>query len=158
VRLKTLAIDGFRGFPRPVVLDLDAEAVIVAGVNGSGKTSFFDAILWVLSGSVGRLNSDPSAVVSEYSPSGEARVEVVLSSGASSVTVARRYDGAMHLTVRPGDSETVTGAAAEAALIDLLWPDAKAATDQLTALSRSLTRATYLQQDSVRELRLSRVS
>lgn len=151
MRLASLTVEGFRGFPTPVAFDLDADAVILSGVNGSGKTSFFDAILWVLCGSVGRLNSDPSAVVSEYSRSGEARVELVLRNGASSATVTRRYDGVMHLTVKPDAAEYVTGAVAEAALIELLWPDAKSAADQVLALSRSLTRATYLQQDSIRD-------
>lgn len=136
----------------PVSMDFDADAVIVAGVNGSGKTSLFDAILWALSGSIGRLDDDASVVVSRYSPSGEARVEVVLRSASEqAATVVRRFDGAMHLSVQYGSNAPVSGVTAEAALIDLLWPDAKSATDQMKALTRSLTRATYLQQDAVRE-------
>lgn len=151
MRLRSIAIGGFRGFPASVDLDLDADAIIVSGVNGSGKTSFFDAILWALSGSVPRLDTDPSVVVSEYSPTGEARVEVVLTrDDGSTATIVRRFDDAMHLTVQEGADPPVSGSAAEAALIDLLWPDAKSATDQLVALTRSLTRATYLQQDLVR--------
>lgn len=151
MRLQSLAIAGFRGFPTPVQLDLDADAIIVAGVNGSGKTSFFDAILWALCGSVDRLSAGSDVVVSEYSPSGEARVEVVLrADDRSTVTVVRRYDGVMHLTMQRDASTSVTGPAADALLIDLLWPDAKSAADQVVALTRSLTRATYLQQDAVR--------
>lgn len=152
MRLKSLTVAGFRGFPRQVQLDLDADAIIVAGVNGSGKTSFFDAILWALSGSVDRLGDDPAALVSEYSPSGEARVQLVLrSDDGSTAVVVRRYDGEMHLSVQGDSAEPVTGPTADAMLIDLLWPDAKSAADQLVALTRSLTRATYLQQDSVRD-------
>ncbi len=152
MRLKSLTVAGFRGFPRQVQLDLDANAIILAGVNGSGKTSFFDAILWALSGLVDRLGDDPAAVVSEYSPSGEARVQLVLSADdGSTAIVVRRYDGDMHLSVQDDSAEPVTGPAADAMLIDLLWPDAKSAADQMIALTRSLTRATYLQQDSVRD-------
>lgn len=152
MRLKSLSVAGFRGFPQQVQLDLDADAIIVAGVNGSGKTSFFDAILWALCGSVDRLGDDAAAVVSEYSPSGEARVQLVLrADDGSTATVVRRYDGAMHLSVQDDSAEPVTGPAADAMLIDLLWPDAKSAADQMVALTRSLTRATYLQQDSVRD-------
>ncbi|MGH8165216.1 MAG: AAA family ATPase, partial [Rhodanobacteraceae bacterium] len=143
---------GFRGFPRPVELDLDADAIIVSGVNGSGKTSLFDALLWALSGAVPRLHqTDPAVVVSEYSPTGEARVEVVLSrDDEATVTVVRRFDDAMHLSVQQNTDAPVSGAAADAALIDLLWPDAKSAANQAVALTRSLTSATYLQQDVVR--------
>lgn len=152
MRLKSIEIAGFRGFPRSVALDLDADAIIVAGVNGSGKTSFFDALLWALSGSVPRLHkTDPAVVVSEYSPTGEARVEVVLSrDDGSTVTIVRRFDDVMHLSVQLDADSPVAGSAAEAALIDLLWPDAKSAANQAIALTRSLTSATYLQQDVVR--------
>ena len=92
MRLKSLSIAGFRGFPRPVTLDLDADAVIVAGVNGSGKTSLFDAVLWALSGSIDRLSDETVNLVSRYSPSGEARVEAVLSTdNDSTATVIRRF-------------------------------------------------------------------
>ena len=152
MRLKSLSIAGFRGFPRPVTLDLDADAVIVAGVNGSGKTSLFDAVLWALSGSIDRLSDETVNLVSRYSPSGEARVEAVLSTdNDSTATVIRRFDGKAHLSVQRGSDPPVTGPAAEAALIELLWPDAKSSADPLKALTRSLTRATYLQQDSVRQ-------
>jgi exonuclease SbcC len=151
VRLKSLAIGGFRGFPRNETLDLDADAVIVGGVNGSGKTSMFDAILWGLTGSLARLNGETGDVVSKYSPSGEARVEVVLrTDNGSEMRVVRRFDGRAHVTIDDGSGE-VSGPAAEARLLDALWPDAKFAPEPQVALSRSLTRATYLQQDLVRQ-------
>jgi DNA repair exonuclease SbcCD ATPase subunit len=134
-----------------VTIDLDADAVIVAGVNGSGKTSLFDAVLWALSGSIDRLSDEPVDLVSRYSPSGEARVEVVISGDDSIATVIRRFDGQEHLSVQRDSGPPVTGPAAEAALIDLLWPDAKSSADPVKALTRSLTRATYLQQDDVRQ-------
>jgi len=152
MRLRTLVISGFRGFSNRTELDLDADVIIMSGVNGSGKTSVFDAILWCLCGSVDRLSGGSSSLVSEYSPSGEARVEIVLrDDSGSNVTVVRRYDGQMHLTVQHDTKDTVAGPAADSLLIDLLWPDAGAAADPVLALTRSLTRATYLQQDAVRE-------
>lgn len=151
MRLKTLVIGGFRGFPQTQSLDLDADAVIVAGANGSGKTSMFDAILWGLTGSLARLHGETSDVVSKYSPSGEARVEVVLrADDGSDMRIVRRFDGKPHLTIENGTGE-VTGPAAEARLLETLWPDAKFAPEPQVALSRSFTRATYLQQDLVRE-------
>jgi DNA repair exonuclease SbcCD ATPase subunit len=142
---------GFRGFAQPVTIDLDAAAVVVSGPNGCGKTSMFDAILWALTGSVPRLRGEAVDVVSRYSQSGEARVELDLQRDGTSMRVVRRFDGAMHLSLDDGGHEAVMGGAAEAALIDFLWPDARGAAEPGDALSRSLTRATYLQQDVVRE-------
>jgi exonuclease SbcC len=151
MRLKTLTVSGFRGFSRSETLDLDADAVIVHGANGSGKTSMFDAILWVLTGSITRLNGEPKDVVSRYSVSGEARVELEVRRDGSTMKVIRRFDGEDHLTVEDDVAGTTSGAAAELALIELLWPDARGATNPTEALSRSLTRAMYLQQDVVRQ-------
>ena len=52
MRLVQLKVNGFRGFATPYEFDLDADAVVVVGANGNGKTSLFDAILWCLSGRV----------------------------------------------------------------------------------------------------------
>lgn len=153
MRLKSLTISGFRGFPQSTFLDLDADAVIVYGANGCGKTSMFDAILWALTGSVERLNGEPKDVVSEYSSSGEARVELEINRDESTIRVVRRFDGRQHLTVEDDaqPDDIASGTKAAAALIDLLWPDARAAAEPTEALSRSLTRAMYLQQDVVRQ-------
>lgn len=152
MRVRSLSVAGFRGFPRPVTLDLDADAVVIGGVNGSGKTSLFDAILWAMAGAIGRLGGDSAHVVSQYSPSGEARVELVLERpSGTTLTVVRRFDGSDHLSVADGDAEAISGAAANSVLMEALWPDAKSAPEPSEALARSLTRATYLQQDAVRE-------
>lgn len=150
MRLKHLTISGFRGFAQTESIDLDADAVIVSGANGRGKTSMFDAILWALTGSVERLHGEPADIVSRYSPSGEARVELELDDSGSSLLIVRRFDGESRLSLETSEG-TVMGTAAETALIDLLWPEARAASEPSGALSRSLTRATYLQQDVVRE-------
>src|ERR1700681_4154002 len=54
-RLTSLTVEGFRGFKEPVTLDLDASAVLLSGPNGTGKTSVFDALQWLLVGDVPRL-------------------------------------------------------------------------------------------------------
>ena len=152
MRLKSITLSGFRGFSKTESIDLDADAVIVSGANGRGKTSMFDGILWALTGSVERLKGQASDIVSRYSSSGEARVELHLEEFGSSVRIVRRFDGQgqSHLSLENAEG-TVRGATAETALIDLLWPEARAASEPGEALSRSLTRAMYLQQDVVRE-------
>lgn len=56
-RLTSLTIEGFRGFREAVTLDLDASAVLLWGPNGTGKTSVFDALEWLLVGDVIRLRN-----------------------------------------------------------------------------------------------------
>ena len=54
-RLKRLTIDSFRGIRDEVEFDLDATTVILSGPNGTGKTSVFDALQWVMLGKIPRL-------------------------------------------------------------------------------------------------------
>lgn len=51
---QSVTIENFRGFSAAQTVDLDSSAVIVSGPNGTGKTSFFDAIQWLLIGSLPR--------------------------------------------------------------------------------------------------------
>jgi DNA repair exonuclease SbcCD ATPase subunit len=55
MKITRLAVESFRGFGRRQVFEL-ADTNVLAGPNGFGKTSFFDAILWGLFGKVPRLS------------------------------------------------------------------------------------------------------
>lgn len=57
MRISRLEIEGFRGFNRNEVIDLDGDVIVVSGPNGSGKTSLLDAIQWLLIGDVPRLRA-----------------------------------------------------------------------------------------------------
>ena len=48
-------VEGFRGFRDRQRIELDASVVILTGPNGTGKTSLFDALQWLLVGSLERL-------------------------------------------------------------------------------------------------------
>src|SRR3954451_25270886 len=50
-----IEIERFRGFADRQRIDLDASVLILWGANGTGKTSFFDALQWLIVGSVERL-------------------------------------------------------------------------------------------------------
>jgi DNA repair exonuclease SbcCD ATPase subunit len=149
VRLRSLTVSGFRGFAGEQSFDLSADVVLVHGPNGSGKTSFFDAVLWALTGTVDRLGPD-STLVSRYAEFGEARVQLALrAQDGTELLVVRRFDGESTVTVASGGRQA-TGLAAEAQLRELVWPESNAAPDPGGSLTRSVTRAIYLQQDQVR--------
>jgi DNA repair exonuclease SbcCD ATPase subunit len=153
VRLQSLELSGFRGFARQQTFDLDADAVVVIGANGQGKTSLFDAILWALSGRIPRLHNDDVRLVSMYSEAGQARVELRLKDPATSsqYKVIRSYDKKERRVALETPNGLYQGPAAEGQLIDLMWPEAAAASDPQEALASVLTRSIYLQQDLIRQ-------
>ena len=152
MRLLSLELSGFRGFPQLHAFDLDADAVVVVGANGNGKTSLFDGILWALSGRIPRLHED-GRLVSMYSETGQARVEVRLRDLASggTFTVTRSFDGEESRITLATPEGFYQGPSAEGRLIDLVWPDAATASDPREALASVLTRSVYLEQDRIRQ-------
>lgn len=149
MRLEALTVAGFRGFGGAYEFDLSADVLLVHGPNGAGKTSLFDAVLWAVTGVVDRLGSD-SELVSRYSQFGEARVELTLrNADGARLRIARRHEQQTTLTIEV-DERRLAGAAAEARLLEMLWPDASTAAKPFQSLARSVTRAVYLQQDQVR--------
>ncbi|AET66377.1 RecF/RecN/SMC N-terminal domain-containing protein [Desulfosporosinus orientis DSM 765] len=58
MRISSLEIGSFRGFSQKRRFDFEQTQILVLyGPNGHGKTSFFDAIEWVLTGEICRYNS-----------------------------------------------------------------------------------------------------
>src|SRR2546430_10755818 len=94
MRIAGIELSGFRSFAPSQRIDLDADAIILVGPNGYGKTSLLDGILWALSGRVARLGEDPKNILSMYSTSGEARVQLDLKSETGpACRVVRSFDG-----------------------------------------------------------------
>jgi DNA repair protein SbcC/Rad50 len=151
MRLMSIDISGFRGFPQQQQFDLDADAVVVVGANGHGKTSLFDAVLWGLSGRIPRLDDEPSRVISMYSESGQARVALRLRNEHGEFTITRSFDGKDARVALDSKEKSYQGPSAEGRIIDLIWPDAGSATDPLDALAGVITKSVYLQQDLVRQ-------
>ncbi len=148
VRLKQMVVAGFRGFADEVEFDLDADVILVGGPNGAGKTSFFDAILWGLTGAVGRVGSN-ELIVNRFSQFGEARVEIHLADqDGSTLEVVRRFDGSESLSVAR-DEDRRSGSAGQALILETLWPDGQGSSDPVESFSQSLTKSVYLEQDRV---------
>ncbi|ORJ59857.1 AAA family ATPase [Geothermobacter hydrogeniphilus] len=57
VRLKSLAVGPFRGFARQEVFDLASQLVLIYGPNGTGKSSFCEALEYGLLGNVAEAES-----------------------------------------------------------------------------------------------------
>jgi DNA repair exonuclease SbcCD ATPase subunit len=151
MRLVGLEVEGFRGWVRRERIDLDAGVIIVEGVNGTGKTSLCDAILWALTGEIPRLGDEhKDEIVSLYSDAGLARVRLELRSSAGApIVVTRSTDGSSkRLQVKIGATEAVDDAAT-LALLKELWPSGVGSTEA-GGLASALSRAVYLQQDEVR--------
>ncbi|MFI5352358.1 MAG: AAA family ATPase [Candidatus Binatales bacterium] len=148
----SLELSGFRGFSRSQAFDLDADSVVVVGMNGQGKTSLFDGILWALSGRIPRLRGEDSRVVSIYSETGQARAELRLRDPeGSQFTVTRSFDGTERRVALEGPKGTCEGPTAEGQLIELICPDAALSSDPPEALASVLTHSVYLQQDLIRQ-------
>lgn len=153
MRLLSLELAGFRGFATKQTLDLDADAVIVVGANGNGKTSLFDAVLWALAGRIPRLGPADATLACKFSDTGQAHVAVRLgrADGTSQLTVTRVFDGTRTTVSVETPEGVLRGPAAEGHLIQQIWEEAATAANPQEAIATALTRSVYLQQDLVRE-------
>jgi DNA repair exonuclease SbcCD ATPase subunit len=77
MRIKEICLSWFRGAADPIALDLHSKSIVVYGENGSGKSSFVDAIEYVLrSGKIGHLSHEYSGrhqekgVINTHAPKG----------------------------------------------------------------------------------------
>ena len=148
---KWVEIEGFRGFNCRQRINLDASALIVVGPNGTGKTSFFDAIQWLLLGSLERLEKwrvhrNDEHIVNSYRGSEPAVVEAELELQGRRIHLRRqgRYD--VGLLEWESDGVAARGDDAERKLSDALG--ARAGQD----IRGLLMTSALLQQDVVREV------
>lgn len=153
MKLVALELSGFRGFAKTQVFDLDADAIVVVGANGNGKTSLFDGVLWAICGRIPRLSEENHRVLSLFSESGEARAVLTLRDEIGRIfKVTRSVDssgGDSRVSLETPDG-ALAGPAAEGRLIQLIWAEAEVAAQPLDAMASVLTRSVYLQQDVLR--------
>ncbi|MDQ6421937.1 SMC family ATPase [Paenibacillus sp. LHD-117] len=67
MRINSITIEAFRGFQETRTFQFpDTNVIILHGPNGYGKTSFFDAIEWVLTGAIYRYEEDSERKAYQY--------------------------------------------------------------------------------------------
>lgn len=54
MKLRKLTVKGFRGFNEEQPIPLDSDVVLIYGLNGSGKSSFTEALEWLFFGEISR--------------------------------------------------------------------------------------------------------
>lgn len=147
-----LRVEAFRGFRDAQEFDLSAAAVIVTGPNGTGKTSFFDALQWGLLGSLERLEGlrerrNVEHVVNQYRLGRKASVEIDLNLPSGIVTVRRTGDQAgSTLELRREGERSLFGEEAEVELHSILLPNTE------LSLESALTTSGLMQQDVMRRV------
>lgn len=124
VRLLRLDVEGFRGFSSRRSVPLDADAVILAGGNGSGKTSLVDALCWVLTGVVPRLQTEQrfrtdEVVLNRYWSSASATVTLKIRAGDRELSFTRSGSSRGNVLSAALDSGPASGDEAEHALSSL---------------------------------------
>lgn len=147
-----LRVEAFRGFRDAREFDLSAAAIVITGPNGTGKTSFFDALQWGLLGSLERLETlrarrNVEHVVNQYRIGRKASVEIDLSLPSGPVTVRRTGDQAgSTLELRRAGGEPWFGDEAEEELRRVLLPNTE------MSLESALTTSGLMQQDVMRRV------
>lgn len=100
MRIKAVQLSWFRGAADPVSLEPDCKSMAVYGVNGSGKSSFVDAVEYVLGdGKIGHLTHEYSgkrqekAVPNTHKPQGRTTELMIKFKDASQLNVEIAKDG-----------------------------------------------------------------
>ena len=71
IKFAKIEIEAFRAFKEKVKLDFRkgskvSNLIVIYGMNGYGKTSFFDAIEWAMTGRIQRINKNSTKVERDY--------------------------------------------------------------------------------------------
>jgi len=146
--LKSISIQNFRAYRIKKDFELGSAVTVLYGPNGFGKTSFFDAIDFVVTGGVGRLSKTSG---------GLAKAAKHLDSGddPTSVTLTLEREGELHTIFRDladHNNAQVNGkATSRKDVLNLLTGGAPAATNRVENMV-ALFRATHLFSQDSQEL------
>jgi exonuclease SbcC len=146
--LKSVSIENFRAYRRRKEFHLGSALTVLYGPNGFGKTSFFDAVDFVVTGGVGRFDRPVG---------GLSKVAKHLDSGDDPTSVSLTFErsGQTHFITRnlvsPNDATLDGEPATRKAILNKLTGGESAPTDRVDNLV-SLFRATHLFSQDRQEL------
>lgn len=93
MKLESVIIEGFRAFNQGYEFPLDERLTVFVGPNGTGKTSFCDAVEWAMLGKLPQYRSIEATledmVINRNNPKREAKVILSLSDGKRKMTSQR---------------------------------------------------------------------
>ncbi len=146
-------IEGFRGFRDRQRIALDTSVVILAGANGTGKTSVFDALQWLLVGSLERLEpwrmrKNTELIANVFRGDEPAVVSAALQYRGGIVEIRRQGRSRAGVFEWSDNAGILRGEEAERHLAEALSPRAA----DSAGLRRLLMTSALLQQDVVREV------
>ncbi len=150
MRFKQITLDGFRAFGAATTVNLDADVVIVVGANGQGKTSLLDGLFWALTGRLTRVGND-GALVSLYSETGGASVDLTLVDGTDEVQIVRRFDGQRTTLMCRAGGHVLSDTEVHSRFGRLVAPSSDTQSEAIQAFGAAMARSLYLQQDAIRD-------
>lgn len=114
VLLESVTIENFRAYRAPITFEIGSEITVLYGPNGFGKTSFFDAIDFGITGSIGRLrvaDNDHFREVAKHLDSNaeDARVTLTYRSNGTPHTIDRTVADMTRATLdgSPADRKSI---------------------------------------------------
>jgi exonuclease SbcC len=151
VRLKELQIRNFRAYRKPQKFDLNADLIVLYGPNGFGKTSFFDALDFAVTGEIGRLDASKNdnrfrkAAVNLEAGAESSLVTLIFQNGSVAQNLTRSVENRQKPSL---DSETISNKKAIATITGIQKPTGGEHIRNLI----SLFRATHLFSQEHQEL------
>jgi DNA repair exonuclease SbcCD ATPase subunit len=139
--IRSLTISGFRGISKEVPLTF-GRFTLLAGRNGLGKTTVFDAIDWCLFGPSWRLGFDKESVRNIYRRDLSPAVRLELRFGDATVKIERTSTTVTLNGSRVSDRE----------LVETLMLDPEGVAPYARDVERRLRRVLYLSQEELRAM------
>jgi len=108
MRIEALQLSWFRGAADQVSLELNCKSMVVYGLNGSGKSSFVDAIEYVLhKGKIGHLSHEYSGMRQEKAVPNRHRTQ------DQQTEFSIKFEGAAKLKIQISQDGSFTSTGAE---------------------------------------------
>jgi len=137
--ISTLTIGGFRGISEEIRFELGA-VTLLAGRNGLGKTTVFDAIDWCLFGAAWRLGFDAASIHNIYHSNLSPVVRMELRLANNTLLIERTAVSAFLNGSRISDR----------ALVETLMTDPEGIAPYTRDVESRLRRVVYLSQEDIR--------